>query len=125
MKFEPVRVPAGFVTLFDSIPRAFWSLLGTDGTLARAGVIHDYLYWKQSRSREEADEIFKLVLQDSGVDASRVNAMYVAARLGGQASWDENVRLKAQGERRVLKTFPTEPQTTWSDWKKRAGVFVE
>lgn len=124
-KYEPVQVPSGFVVTFDSTPRVLWLLLKQDGELLRASVIHDYLYWTQSRSREEADEIFKLALQDSLSDQARVNIIYQGARVSGQAAWDNYAKMKAQGERRVLKEFPDNPQAKWDDWKKRPNVFKD
>lgn len=44
-KSEPIiRVPAGFVTDFASIPRAFWVVLPPTGKYGKAAVVHDYLY---------------------------------------------------------------------------------
>src|SRR5256885_9984018 len=56
---EPVEVPKGFVTDLASVPRIFWSYLRPDGNYAYAAIIHDYLYWVQSRAREAADLVFK------------------------------------------------------------------
>src|SRR5437868_748210 len=41
---QPIVVPAGFVTDFASIPRAFWSGMSPHGQYSRAAVLHDYLY---------------------------------------------------------------------------------
>ena len=49
-------MPTGFVTDFASIPPIFYSVLRPDGEYAYAAVIHDYLYWTQTRPREDADE---------------------------------------------------------------------
>lgn len=44
-KSEPIiRVPAGFVTDFASIPRALWVVLPPTGKYGKAAVVHDYLY---------------------------------------------------------------------------------
>src|SRR5688572_10892672 len=55
---DEIRIPAGFVTDFASIPRALWWLYPPTGRWGRAAVIHDWLYRKQTRSRAEADAIF-------------------------------------------------------------------
>jgi ABC-type glucose/galactose transport system permease subunit len=39
-----VRIPAGFITDFASIPRLFWNILPPTGTYGKAAVIHDMLY---------------------------------------------------------------------------------
>src|SRR5262245_60709692 len=50
-RLQPVNVPAGFVTDFASIPRAFWSLLRPDGRYTHPAIVHDYLYWTQTAPR--------------------------------------------------------------------------
>jgi len=118
-----VTVPTGFVADFASIPRIFWSLLRPDGEYAYAAVVHDYLYWTQTRSREEADEILKLAMEDFEIEALKVGAIYGAVRVGGQGAWNGNAEKKAQGEQRLLTRFPQDPRTRWEDWKQRPGVF--
>lgn len=43
-KDTTIRVPAGFVTDFASIPRAFWVVFPPTGKYGKAAVVHDYLY---------------------------------------------------------------------------------
>ncbi len=123
--FAEVTVPTGFVTDFASIPRVFWSLLPSDGEYAHAAVIHDYLYWNQARSREEADSIFKGAMEDLRVDARMVGILYNAVRMFGTSAWAENSRLKRAGERRVLKRFPDQVGARWQDWRKMPDAFAE
>ena len=123
-KQEPVTVPAGFVFALDSIPRTFWSLIGPDGTFAQAAVLHDYLYWAQTRSRSDSDDIFKQAMADLSVNTGTANLLYAATRAGGQAAWDVNAKRKASGEKRVLKAFPTDSKVTWDEWRKRPEVFA-
>jgi len=122
--YEPVTVPTGFVTDFASIPRIFWSALRPDGEYAYAAVVHDYLYWTQTRSREEADQILKMAMEDFEVGAVTIGAIYGAVRVAGQMAWSGNAEKKAQGEKRVLRRLPQDPRTTWDDWKQRLGVFT-
>jgi hypothetical protein len=124
-KHDSVTVPAGFVFALDSIPRVYWSLIRPDGTFTQAAVLHDYLYWTQSRSRSEADEIFRQAMTDLGVDPQTVVVLSNGVRLGGQAAWDENAKRKANGEKRILKLFPSDPKMTWDEWKQRPGVFAD
>ena len=42
----------------------------------------------------------------------------------GPSAWRSNAKLKAEGEKRILKQFPDDPRTRWADWKKRPDVFV-
>lgn len=124
-KFQPVEVPEGFVTDLASIPRLFWQVLRPEGRYAYAAVVHDYLYWKQTRPRAEADQIFRIAMEDSKVDPKLVDKVYRAVRTFGQAAWDNNARLKKAGERRILKRFPQDYTTSWSEWKKQPDVFAE
>jgi hypothetical protein len=120
-----VQVPKGFVTDLASIPRAFWSLLRPDGEYVYAAIIHDYLYWTQKTSREDADLIFRLAMKDFEVDAATAITIYKAVRLAGGSSWQTNIDLKTRGEHRFLKRFPEDPRITWDKWKKEPDVFAE
>jgi hypothetical protein len=124
IKFEAVHVPKGFVIDFASVPQAFWSLLRPDGEYTYPAIIHDFLYWTQTRPREEADEILKFSMQDFFIDPKTSTIIYKAVRVGGGSAWKKNARLKAQGEKRILIKFPDDPTVRWQDWKKRPDVFV-
>ena len=124
-KFRQVDVPAGFVTDFADLPGDFWSLLVPDSKIIPAAIIHGYMYWSQSNSRDAADQTLKSALQNGEVDPAKADGIYNAARIEGGAPWAENGRLKARGEKRILKKFPPESEMiTWGEWKKRAGVFA-
>jgi hypothetical protein len=114
----PVQVPIGFVTDFASIPRAFYSLLKPDGDYSYAAVMHDYLYWSQTTSKEEADTVFKLVMEEFAIDKITTAALYNAVKSFGRKAWDGNAKLKSQGEKRILAKFPEDPRLTWQEWKK-------
>ena len=116
-------VPKGFVTDLASIPRVFWSLLRPDGNYAYAAILHDFLYWTQSRPREVADDIIRRSMLDFHVDPKTVAVIYEGVSLGGQSSWDENTKLRASGERRVLRVFPDDPTVTWGEWKRTVEHF--
>lgn len=122
-RVNPVVVPKGFVTDFASIPRVFWSTLRPDGEYAYAAIIHDYLYWVQAESREDADLVFKLGMENLGVGAAKISLIYNAVRIFGSLSWDENERLKRKGEKRILRVFPDDPVARWEDWKLLPEVF--
>jgi hypothetical protein len=122
-RYKAVTVPKGFVTDFASIPRVFWSALRPDGKYAYAAVVHDYLYWTQLRSRDEADDIFKMAMEDFEVGTLTSGALYQAVRVGGKVAWNGNAKKMAQGEKRILARFPQDPRITWEDWKRRPDVF--
>ena len=121
-KYESVVVPKGFVTDLASIPRAFWQILRPEGRHAYAAVVHDYLYWTQTRPREEADMIFRLALEDSKASRETIEALYLAVRSFGQSAWDTNAQLRKAGECRFLKRLPTDFTTSWQEWKKQPDV---
>ena len=100
-----VVVPAGFVTDLASIPRVFWSLLPTDGVYTFPAIVHDYLYWTQTQTRETADDVFLYGMNDMGVSKVVAQAIYLAVRAGGKSAWLNNTKLKQSGERRLLRRF--------------------
>ena len=122
-KFTRVDVPIGFVTDFASIPRPFYSILRPDGDYSYAAVIHDYLYWTQARTRDEADEVFKFAMQDFAIDPSTIATIYHAVRIFGGRAWTENAKAKTLGEKRILAKMPDDPRITWEQWKMRPDVF--
>ena len=116
-----VVVPAGFVTDLASIPRVFWSLLPTDGAYTFPAIIHDYLYWTQKYPRDTADSVLRYGMDDFKVSRAVALAIYTAVRVGGDSAWANNAKLKQAGEMRLLREFPDDPTTTWSEWKLRKG----
>jgi len=121
--FAAVGVPVGFVTDFASIPRIFWSILPPDGKYTYPAILHDYLYWTQTTSRDVADSILKFGMEDFSVGTVTSVAIYNAVRAFGGSAWNENARLKSLGEKRLLRRFPEEPTATWADWKKLSSNF--
>lgn len=118
-KGPTVVVPAGFVTDLASIPRVFWSLLPTDGAYTFPAIVHDYLYWTQTYERDVADKVFRYGMDDMKVSTTVATAIYAAVRAGGAGPWSANKQLRAKGHKRMLKKFPTDPKTTWTEWSKR------
>jgi hypothetical protein len=122
-KFEAVEVPAGFVSDLASIPPIFYTALRPDGEYAYAAIIHDFLYWTQTRPRKTADQVFRLAMADFEVSNTTISAIYQAVRRFGGRPWEENALLRSQGEKRVLKEFPPTAGIRWADWKKKSDVF--
>lgn len=123
-RYKAVNVPKGFVTDLTSAPRAFWSLVPRTGVYLHAAIVHDFLYWEQAISREDADEIFNFAMTDLKVGDMIRSTIYSAVKLAGGASWNANNQAKLEGEKRVLKDFPDDPMTTWTDWKKVSSRFA-
>jgi hypothetical protein len=85
-----------------------------------AAIVHDYLYWEQTCSRDEADEVLRLAMQDSGVPKWKAEAIYRAVRLGGGAAWESNATARAAGKPRIIplayENVP--PETTWQQYQE-------
>jgi hypothetical protein len=112
-------VPAGFVTDFASVPRPFWGIVAPVGYHSRAAIVHDFLYWEQGCTREEADKIFLLAMMASHVEASAREAIYASVRTSGEAEWAANVALRAQGRPRIIpdeyRQLPAD--VTWARYR--------
>jgi Protein of unknown function (DUF1353) len=121
---KPVKVPVGFVTDFASIPRVFWIVLPKDGVYTYPAIIHDYLYWEQPVSKDEADLILRYSMQDFKVNTVALEAIYAGVRAGGATAWRDNAARKAAGEKRLLKTYPTDPTIRWEEYRKKPDVFL-
>jgi hypothetical protein len=120
--FQRVEVSKGFATDLESIPSIFYSLLRPDGEYADAAIVHNYLYWTQTRTRLMSDEILKSSMEDFDVDKLKIQAIYRGVRAFGERFWNENARLKAEGERRILKQYPPTARINWTDWKQRFPI---
>lgn len=82
-------VPKGFITDGASIPRIFWSLIGSPftGLYRRAALIHDYFYYTKLTPRWYADKIFLECMKDLGVSYWKRWAMWAAVRAGAGWIW--------------------------------------
>jgi len=82
-----VRVPAGFVSDYATIPRFLWSFLPPHGRVKKAAVIHDWLYTRRDVARVVADTIFLAAMRDCGVPPVSRYVIYRAVRWFGWAFW--------------------------------------
>ncbi|MHC4061042.1 MAG: DUF1353 domain-containing protein [Planctomycetota bacterium] len=99
---ETIKVPAGFITDFASVPRLFWAFFPTWGKYGNAAVIHDYLYWEQSYPRERADEIFLEGMLVLGVEKGRAKLLYNAVKHFGKRAWARNKKAKERGVKKFI-----------------------
>jgi len=103
-EFRVVRLPAGFVTDFHSVPPILWSIWPPYNTKTNlAAMVHDYLYmhWEQyvqdyplldglswKDARHYADDAFLELMDQFSPDTPVRNYMYyVAVRLFGAPNW--------------------------------------
>src|SRR4051812_12945885 len=98
-----ITVPRGFVTDFASIPQGFWSLnLSPNGRYSKAAIVHDFLYWTQACTREQADNLLVIAMKESNVDTATRLAVYEGVRLGGDGAWKKNADERVQGLPRII-----------------------
>lgn len=117
-KFSPrmITVPAGFVTDHASIPPSLKRYFESGGMAYQyPAIVHDWLYWEQSTSREEADRIFDAAMLDCGVGDLKRRAIYSGVRAGGRKAWDKNRKEKEMG---LLKVIPEEHRDP-SRWREK------
>jgi uncharacterized protein DUF1353 len=97
-----IVVPAGFVTDFASTPRAIWAVLPPFGTYQLAAVVHDFLYWDQGCTREQADALLRTAMDESNVVPAKRDVIWEAVRRFGGAAWADNAKAKAAGQPRII-----------------------
>jgi Protein of unknown function (DUF1353) len=116
-----ITVPRGFVTDFASIPQPLWSFgLSPYGRYSKAAIIHDYLYWTQDCTREQADRILLVAMKESGVGKAHQVEIYQGVHLGGKSSWEANRKQREQMLPRVIparyRDFPGD--AIWSEYRQ-------
>ncbi len=97
---EIVYVPKGFITDIASIPKIFWSLIGSPiGKYAAAAVTHDILYKygiyskgdnpKEKINRGKSDWVFVDAMRVLKVAWWKRRSMWFAVRVGGWRPWNK------------------------------------
>jgi hypothetical protein len=119
---DKIVVPKGFVTDFASIPQPLWSFgLSPQGEYSRAAVIHDFLYWSQVCTREQADNLLLIAMKESNVGLFDETAIYQGVRNLGEASWRHNKKEREAGLPRVVPDKylkPSDPNILWNAYRK-------
>lgn len=95
---EVIKVPAGFVTDFASVPRIFWSIISPVDNHGKAAVIHDYCYQYGIYSRKKSDLIFKEGMKVLGTSKLKRYLMYKAVRLFAWSTWNKSRKQQKQGK---------------------------
>ena len=100
---ETIRVPAGFITDFASVPRLFWICFPKWGKYGNAAVIHDYLYWEQEKyNKKRADEIFYEGMIVLEVKKCTAKILYAAVKYFGCCAWKKNKKARAKGVKKFI-----------------------
>lgn len=116
---DSLTVPPGFVTDFASIPPALHSIIQQNGPYLLPAVVHDYLYWKQTCTRAQADQILLLAMIENNVRPVHRTAIYEAVKAAGSFAWEENASDRAK---RLIRILPPDHQnisanTLWPDYR--------
>ena len=118
-----VIVPRGFITDFASIPqplRVLRDLLPSTDRYGIPALVHDYLYWRQDCTREQADNIMEIAMMEAGVSLLERKVIHEGLRQFGQSAWDANRRARESG---LIKTVGAPhdqiPLTgTWAEYRE-------
>lgn len=114
-----ITVPAGFVTDFASTPRAIWAILPPSGRYQLAAVVHDFLYWDQGCTREQADDLLRAAMAESQVRPTERDLIWQAVRRFGGSAWDENQAAKRAGKPRIVpaNAMNVPALVTWPEYQ--------
>lgn len=93
-------VPIDFITDGASIPKIFWSWIGSPftGLYRRSSLIHDRLYAIQKTTRLYADRVFLEGMKDDGVSFWKRQMMFYAVRFKGWIPWNNHRKKKENSE---------------------------
>lgn len=129
-----IEVPVGFLTDLTSIPRGLWWWESPIDRSMAPAIVHDYLYWDQSCSKEEADVVLLLAMKETGVSSAKRLAIFVGVDKAGWSSWNRNKAARDAGETRLLSESYARTvldsgidpratlETIYADAKKRNGL---
>jgi hypothetical protein len=114
-----IVVPVGFVTDFASTPRAIWAVLPPFGQYQLAAVVHDFLYWDQGCTREQADALLRVAMAESKVEPAKRDIIWQAVRRFGGSAWTANATAKAAGQPRIIPQADLEipALVTWPEYR--------
>jgi hypothetical protein len=116
---DSVTVPPGFVTDLASIPQVLQSIIRQNGLYLLPAVVHDYLYWKQTCTRAQSDQILMLAMIEHKVRDFHRIAIYEAVKAAGGFAWDDNARERAARLPRILPPdrMTIGANTLWPDYR--------
>ena len=86
---DEIKVPSGFETDLDSVPRVPVVYAGFKGRATKSAVLHDYLCEKPGFPRKKADQIFLDAMKDEGVPWRHRWPVYLAVRGYGLATFKD------------------------------------
>lgn len=87
---ETIIVPPSAESDGGSIPRLLWRELPPFGDYWLATYLHDYLYRKTQRSKEECDNLLLEAMESLGVNIIVRNLIYDGVVVGGGPAFEED-----------------------------------
>ena len=116
---DSITVPVGFVTDLASIPPALQSLIQQNGPYLLPAVVHDYLYWKQTCTRAQSDQLLLLAMVENKVSKVHRTAIYDAVRAAGGFAWDDNAHERAAHKIRIIPPdrLNIKANTLWPEYQ--------
>lgn len=85
-----IRVPAGFVTDFASVPKLPIIYAAFGNRAHHESVIHDWLFYTAITTRKISDKVFLEAMIVRGKSAWIRNGMYWGVRLGSWKAWNDH-----------------------------------
>lgn len=122
-----IVVPAGFITDLASIPKPLQAFESKTGPSMAPAIVHDYLYWYQPCTKDEADAVFYVAMLSMDVGHVVTPAIFQTVSDFGSA-FDENRARRLSGEKRTftsdyvkeVKQLPFVASTALEDIQTRA-----
>jgi hypothetical protein len=98
-----IIVPVGFITDLASIPSALWWWESPHETTFAPAILHDYLYWQQTCSKDESDAVMYLAMEELGLNYAKKVLIYAGIRTPfAQSAWEKNKEARRGGESRFF-----------------------
>lgn len=87
-----IIVKSGFITDGSSIPKLFWSIVGSplEADLLLPSIIHDGLYTDETLPRDICDNLLREMLLLNGVSQLKANLIYSAVRMFGASHFESD-----------------------------------
>ena len=98
-----IVVPAGFVTDLASIPRSLWWWQAPHQRTMAPAILHDFLYWDQTCSKDEADAVMYVAMREAGISRRQARLVYGGIRTPfADIAWNKNRAARERGEPRFF-----------------------
>jgi len=85
---KEIKVEPNFITDLASVPRALWWLYPPSGKYDLATVLHDWLYWEQTCTFEQANDVLYESMLVCGCLPRDAAAFRFACLHGSRGAWD-------------------------------------